>query len=318
MTEIHPTGRGYVLERDGVRAEIGSVAAVLRSLTVRGADLTLPIPAGEAPGMCNGVILSPWPNRVRAARWMLDGEAQQLDITEPTRGGALHGLLQFAEYAVTEQSSDGVTLAATIFPQHGWPFLLETWVRYELAPDGLTVSHGARNLSAARAPYATGSHPYLRVGDAPIAELELTVAASTYFAVDERLDPTGELDVAGTPYDVRTPKRVGGLAFDTAFGGVQHTNVANGRGDVAWLTAPDGSRTILWQSTDWGYLQVFTTHEMPAAGGRIDAIAVEPMTAPPDALNSGQGLIWIEPGETWQGSWGLRFAGGDDGLGRVE
>jgi aldose 1-epimerase len=32
------------------------------------------------------------------------------------------------------------------------------------------------------------------------------------------------------------------------------------------------------------------------------------MTAPPDALNSGQGLIWLEPGATWQGSWGLGFS----------
>ena len=310
QTDILPTGRAFVLEREGVHAEIGSVAAVLRSLTVDGADLTLPIPADRAPAMCNGIILSPWPNRVRAGRWVLDGEPQQLDITEPDRGGALHGLLQFAEYEATEQTPDAVTLSATIYPQHGWPFLLETWVRYELESDGLTVTHGARNLSSARAPYATGSHPYLRVGEAPIADLDLTVSASTYFAVDERLDPTGELDVSGTPYDVRTPRRVGGLAFDTAFGGVQHSDVADGRGDVAWLTAPDGSRTTLWQSTDWGYLQVFTTHEMAGAAGPIDAIAIEPMTAPPDALNSGQGLIWLEPGEAWEGSWGLRYTGG--------
>jgi len=313
MTDILPTGRAFVLERGEVRAVIGSVAAVLRSLTVRGADLTLPIPDDRGPAMCNGVILSPWPNRVRAGRWLLDGEPQQLDITEPARGGALHGLLQFADYEVTEQTPDAVTLAATIYPQHGWPFLLETWVRYELEWDGLAVTHGARNLSAARALYATGSHPYLKVGDAPIADLELTVPASTYFAVDERLDPTAEVDVAGTSYDVRSPHRVGDLTFDTAFGGVEHAEVANGRGDVAWLTAPDGSRTTLWQSTDWGYVQVFTTHLMPSPTGApdavIDAIAIEPMTAPPDALNSGQGLIWIEPGGTWEGSWGLRYSG---------
>lgn len=331
MTEstLTPTGTPVVLELDGsrggVRAEFGTVAAVLRSLTVDGHDLVQSTPADEAPAMCNGAVLSPWPNRVRAGVWALDGATQQLDITEPARGGSLHGLLQFTDYAVTEQSDAAVTLSATVFPQHGWPFLLDTWIRYQLTSDGLTATHGVTNRAATRAPYAIGTHPYLRVGDAAIAELELTVPAATYFDVDERLDPIAEVTVEGTAYDVRTPQRVGGLAFDTAFGQLTHANVTGGptgeHGDVAWLTAPDGSRTTLWQDLDWGYVQVFTTHIFPGGhggegrgdSGLIDAIAVEPMTAPPDALNSGQGLIWLEPGQFWQGSWGLRYAGADEG-----
>ena len=304
---LRPTGTQYLLERDGVRAEIGSVAAVLRSLTVNGTLLTQPVPIDEAPAMCNGIVLAPWPNRVRAGRWTLDGAVQQLDITEPARGGSLHGLLQFTDYQLRERTDAAVTLGAVIYPQHGWPFLLDSWVRYELAPDGLTVTHGVRNLSDVRAPYATGTHPYLRVGDAAIADLELTVPADSYFDVDERLDPIAEVSVDGTDYDVRSPRRVGELAFDTAFGRVSHADVVDGRGASAWLTAPDGSRTTLWQDLDWGYVQVFTTHLFPGAEGAIDAIAVEPMTAPPDALNSGEGLIWIEPGASWQGSWGLTY-----------
>ncbi|MFC5503068.1 aldose 1-epimerase family protein [Lysinimonas soli] len=304
---ILPTGTPYLLEREGVRAEIGSVAAVLRSLSVGGVQLTQPIPAEEPPAMCNGIVLAPWPNRVRAGRWNLDGAAQQLDITEPARGGALHGLLQFTDYELRDRTDAALTLGATIYPQHGWPFLLDTWVRYELEPDGLTVTHGAQNLSDARAPYATGTHPYLRVGEAPIAELELTVPAASYFDVDDRLDPIGEVPVSGTPYDVRAPRRVGALQFDTAFGELSHADPADGRGASAWLTAPDGARTTLWQDLDWGYVQVFTTRVFPTPAGPIDAIAIEPMTAPPDALNSGQGLIWLEPGERWQGAWGLRY-----------
>lgn len=323
---LTPTGLVIVLEGPGVRAEIGTVGAVLRSLVVDGHDVVQPTPADEAPAMCNGVVLSPWPNRVRAGQWVLDGATQQLDITEPARGGSLHGLLQFADYAVAEQSDAAVTLAATIFPQHGWPFLLETWIRYELTQHGLTATHGVTNRSTERAPYATGTHPYLRVGDAPIAELELTVPAASYFDVDERLDPIGEVAVEGTAYDVRAPRRVGGLEFDTAFGRVEPARVVDGptgpRGDVAWLTAPGGSRTTLWQDVAWGYVQVFTTRIFPIGGGiggtggggeLIDAIAVEPMTAPPDALNSGQSLIWLEPGQDWEGSWGLRYDEGDEG-----
>jgi aldose 1-epimerase len=299
------TGTPISLERADVRAELGTVAAVLRSLTVDGVALVESTPADQTPAFGNGIVLAPWPNRVRDARWTLDGEPQQLDITEVARGGALHGLLRYTDYSVREQTRDAVTLGALIAPQHGWPFILDTWVRYALEPDGVTVTHGARNLSTRPAPWAVGTHPFLRVGDVPVEQLTLTAPAATYFEVDERLNPTAESAV--TPVtDLRAGRLVGDLELDTAYGSLTHANPVNGRGDSAWLDAPDGSRTTLWQDLDWGYIQVFTTDSFPRDGVMGRAVAVEPMTAPPDALNSGQSLIWIEPGATWEGSWGLR------------
>jgi aldose 1-epimerase len=303
---ITATGTPIILERDTVRAELGTVAALLRSLTVGGVALVEHTPAERPPAFGNGIVLVPWPNRVRDARWALDGEPQQLDITEVERGGALHGLLRFTDYAVREQTQDAVTLGALIAPQHGWPFTLDTWVRYALEPDGITVTHGVRNHSSRRAPWAVGTHPFLRVGAVPVEQLTLTAPAATYFEVDERLNPVAESPV--TPHtDLRTPRVVGDLALDTAYGTLTHAATADGRGDSAWLDAPDGSRTTLWQDLDWGYLQVFTTDSFPRDGVLGRAVAVEPMTAPPDALNSGQSLVWVEPDATWEGSWGLRY-----------
>ncbi|MCW2594427.1 MAG: Aldose 1-epimerase, partial [Jatrophihabitans sp.] len=34
-------------------------------------------------------------------------------------------------------------------------------------------------------------------------------------------------------------------------------------------------------------------------------IAIEPMTCAPNAFNSGAGLIVLEPGGAWAGSWGI-------------
>ncbi|MEO8095581.1 MAG: aldose 1-epimerase family protein [Pseudolysinimonas sp.] len=294
------------LTRDRVRAEIGTVAARLRAVSVDGVALTEPADGDDIPPFCSGIALAPWPNRVRDARWSLDGGTQQLDITEPDRGSALHGLLQFTDYEVLEQTPDAVTLGAFIAPQHGWPFALDTWVRYALEPDGITVTHGVRNRSAQRSPWASGTHPFVRVGDTPVEQLVLTAPAASYFEVDDRLNPTAESPVTAD-VDLRGGRVVGELSLDTAYGALEHASPANGRGESAWLDAPDGARTTVWQDLDWGYLQVFTTSLFPRSDGLGTAVAIEPMTAPPDALNSGQGLIWVEPGATWEGCWGLRY-----------
>src|SRR5690606_23876920 len=114
----------------------------------------------------------------------------------------------------------------------------------------------------------------------------------------------------GTPYDLQTGRRVGDLELDTAFGGVTHRD-----GAAAWLTAPDGATVELVQDVDWGYVQVFTTRSFPRDGEPGLAVAVEPVTASPDALNSGQGLQWIEPGAESEGSWGIRYTPSPGGVG---
>ncbi|MEZ5189428.1 MAG: hypothetical protein R2717_00100 [Schumannella sp.] len=121
-----------------VRAEVDTVAARIRELAVDGVDLVEPAFGDGMPPMCSGIVLAPWPNRVADGRWVLDGEPQRLDITEPELGNALHGLLEFTDYQVIGQAgSHGRAFAAYIAPQHGWLFALDTAVRYELRPDGV-------------------------------------------------------------------------------------------------------------------------------------------------------------------------------------
>ncbi|GGL21008.1 aldose 1-epimerase family protein [Nocardia jinanensis] len=303
LSDRTPTGRSIVLETPVARAEIGTVAAVLRGLTVDGVAVTEPVPVDTAPPMGAGIVLAPWPNRVRDGIWILDGLPQQLDITEVARSNAIHGLLRNTEYEVRQQSAGAVTLGALIPPQHGWPFLLDTWVRYELHSDGLTVTHGVVNHSARSAPYAVGAHPYFRIGANPIEDLVLTVAASTYYEIDARMNPVAEHPVEGTRYDLRAGVPLADLDLDTPFGGVTPAAAAR-------LTAPDGATVELVQDAGWEYLQVFTPREFPRPDGRGLAVALEPMTAPPNALNSGRGLRHLAPGERWEGRWRIRYTSG--------
>ena len=68
------------------------------------------------------------------------------------------------------------------------------------------------------------------------------------------------------------------------------------------LTAPDGRGVTLWSDPAFGCTHVFVTDRLP---GRPIAVAVEPLTAPADALNSGEGLHWLEPGGRFTARWGL-------------
>lgn len=297
------TGEKYEIRRGTTHAVIGSLAAVIRSLEVDGVALCETFADDALPPLGCGIVLVPWPNRVRDGRWILGGEPQQLDITEPSRGNASHGLLRNTEYELRDRTDASLTLGANIFPQHGFPFVLDTWVRYEALPDGIRVTHGVTNLTGRAAPYAVGAHPFFRIGEVPVEELTLTLRATSRILVDDRSLPIGTEDVPGTAYDYANGVRVGDLDVDVAFA-IEHGS----DDESARLTAPDGSTLVLWQGDDWGHLHIFTPHGFARADGPGLAIALEPLTAPADALNSGTGLRWLESGEHWQGAWGVRYS----------
>lgn len=295
-----PTGTQYVLTRGDSRAVLTQVAASLREYTIGGVNITTPYDEQATPPFGTGIVLVPWPNRVEDGIWLLDERPQQLDITEPAKHNAIHGLLRYTGYDLIEKAEASVTLGAVVFPQHGYPFHLDTAVRYELLEDELAVTHTITNLSPVLAPVAIGTHPFLTIGDVAPEELVLTVHAKTHFEVDARLNPLSEDPVDGTEYDLRAGRVLGELYLDDAWGGVETVD-----GVAARLIAPDGREVRLKQDHQHGSIQVFTTRDYP---GTSLAVAIEPMTAPANAFNSGKGLRWLEPGETWTASWGIQYA----------
>ncbi len=306
-----PTGQQFTIAHDvegkRMRATVTEVAAGLRELTIEGLDLIEPFPEDARPAKAQGIVLAPWGGRVAGGDWRLRGEVQRLPITERDKGNASHGLLRFAPYRLLEQSASRVLLQATIYPQAGFPFLIDTFVSYELTDDGLVVTHEAINGGAERAPWACGAHPFLAVGGTPADRLTLTVPAERVFnAVD--LIPTDETLVdamdASAP-DLRGGRRLSELDIDHNYAGLEFVD------GVATSSLLDerGRGVELWQDDAYPYTVVFTPREFPAPDGPRHAVAVEPMSAPANALNSGHGLVWLEPGESWRGRWGIAPVG---------
>ncbi len=300
-----PSGEQHEIASGGYRAIVTESGGALRHLTYEGRPLVDGFGADEMSPGGRGQLLVPWPNRVRDGRFSHDGRDLQLPLSEPARHNASHGLVRWVAWTTERHTADSVSLRYRLMAQTGWPWLLDLRVEYALTPDGLTVTQSATNRASESAPYAAGAHPYLCVGDGPVDDLELTLPAGRRFLCDDRLLPVGSEPVIGTPYDFRSARLLGDTALDDGFTDLVRDE--HGRATTVLRDPGTGAGVELWVDEAWTCLQVFTADGVPRTARR--SIAVEPMTAPADALNSGEGLVVLDPGRVHTGSWGIRIAG---------
>src|SRR3954452_14242197 len=135
------TGEQFEISRGGARAVVTELAGCLRLFECDGVQLTETFGDGDIRPGAAGILLAPWPNRVAGGQWLLHGSPQQLDITEPARGNASHGLLRNTGYRPVSRSESSIVLRAEIFPQHGYPFRLTHEASYAIdAGGGLMVT----------------------------------------------------------------------------------------------------------------------------------------------------------------------------------
>jgi aldose 1-epimerase len=290
------TGRQFEISAGEHTATVVEVGGGLRRYAVAGRDVTFGYLEDELPPKGCGAVLVPWPNRLRRGRYHFEGVDYQVPVTEPTTGNANHGLGRWVRWVPVAHGTSSVTLALDIVPQAGWPFDVRVEVTYALHPEyGLTVTAVAHNTGSRRAPFGAGFHPYLAVPDGELSNVRLTLPAAERIVADDAQIPIGKRAVSGTPYDLRGGPRLGDLRLDDGF-----TGLTKGRA-VELRTSAGASR--VWFDETFGYVQVYTPD---VVARRSTGIAVEPMTCPADAFNSGTGLVVLDPGARWSGSWGIQ------------
>ena len=120
--------------------------------------------------------------------------------------------------------------------------------------------------------------------------------------MDDRGIPSGPTaTVEGTPYDFRQPRVIGATRLDHALTGLDRDDAGR-----AWAhLATDGTRVGLWTGPGYRWLQVFTGDAL-GPGQRRKAVAVEPMTCPPNAFATGDYLLVLQPDETVSHTWGIQ------------
>ncbi|WJY72068.1 aldose epimerase [Corynebacterium auriscanis] len=289
----------------------------LRGLWHRSRPLVQTYPEGAPAPLSAGQVLAPWPNRTSDGVFAVDGQVYSLPINEPPRNNAIHGVCNTVEWEVMgrEGASDKkevheveqcVRLRTQVGTEQGWPWQLEVSATWTLRADsGLRVEWCARNLGTQRQPFGLGWHPYLSALGAPLDECHLQIqSVRTCVPLDpQKMVPCGVDVPIPEVWDLGSGMPLAGVQMDHCFGVRADGEINEGevqQGSTVKLLTEHGEGVQMESSGEFGWYQVYVADPVNGEGfpevGR--AVAVEPMTCPADALRSGRGLVWLEPGQS--------------------
>jgi len=299
-----PTGQQWRIGHGRQEVIVCEVGATLRTYSVREHPVIDGFGVDEWSHSGRGQILAPWPNRLADGRYEFNGVRAQAALDEPERRNAIHGLVRWMPWSLQTRHQNQLSLRLHLHPTPGYPFSLLLDVEYHLGRDGLTVTTTARSFEEEPIPFGLGFHPYLTAGPETVDGAILRVPAHHTLDVDDRGLPTGALTpVAGTERDFTTARFLGPLVLDTAYTTLDRE--PDGRAG-ATIDAPGGvSGATLWVDEGFPYLMVYTGDTLPELQRRRRAVAIEPMTCPPNALRTGTDVIDLQPGQDWTARWGI-------------
>jgi aldose 1-epimerase len=298
---LAPSGEQFQISHGDQTAVLVEVGGGIRSYTHGDRDVLEPYAEQDICDGAHGTPLIPWPNRLADGAYTFAGTSYQVPITEVDKHNAIHGLLRWQPWHCLDRAADRVRLGARLHPFPGYPFPLDVSIDYRLDAGGLTVTTTATNLGDRACPFACGQHPYLSPGTGLVDDATLQLDAATWINTDNpRQLPTGVAPVAGSPWDFRTPQRIGDRKLDYPFTDLARTN---GRATVR-LTGADGRTVELWVDATYPIIEIFTGDTLAPHRAR-HGLGCEPMTAPPNALATGDALITLQPGDTTTHLWGV-------------
>lgn len=231
--------------------------------------------------------LSPFVCRVNNGRFSFGEKEYQL-TKYTTNGNAIHGLIYDASFNVVDHEANDEFGSVTLSyhyekKEEGFPFTYTCEVEYKLeAGNLLTVSTTITNTNEKLMPLTDGWHPYFTLGDT-IDDYQIEFQSKEMLVFDDALIPTGSF----TPYEAfGSLTNFGDTRFDNCF----TLNFAECQ-PLCVIRNPKKKIQIEFHpSQSYPYLQIYTPDSRKS-------IAIENLSAAPDAFNNGLGLIVLSPKE---------------------
>ncbi|MBN2655976.1 MAG: hypothetical protein JXR86_02875 [Spirochaetales bacterium] len=248
----------------------------------------------EENPLYRGRVLFPFNDRIPGGRYSFDNREYFLPVNDESDHSSIHGLVynkSFQETGIRLDESSGeisyqYRIGADDF--ESYPFPVELQVTYRISDAGFYVNYQFANCGSLKLPVALGWHPYFRL-DGTVDDWSLHCGGGSFVAVDDRLNPTGEIhETGGTELDFTSPRKI------------EHRDL-----DIALTASPSGicslenstHKIILdFDRELFPFVQLFIPPER-------DSIAIEPITAATNSFNvNGLGRLELNPGEGREGS----------------
>jgi aldose 1-epimerase len=232
--------------------------------------------------------LSPYVCRIPdGGKYSFDGKEYKIGKFDLS-GSSIHGLMYNEPFEVAYHEA-GEDLAMVALQHHyeptdeGYPFSYFIEVVYHLLPDNiLKLVTTVYNQHEGPIPIADGWHPYFSLGR-PIDELYFEMASDRMLVFDDRLIPTGELKPDNRFEFLHSLE---GISLDNCF----LLNKPLIGPACSLVNQKDGLALSIMPEDTYPYLQVYTPPHRKS-------IAIENLSAAPDAFNNKMGLLVLEPEE---------------------
>jgi aldose 1-epimerase len=237
----------------------------------------------------HSALLFPFAGRIDAGKYQFQSQEFQLDLNDIHYQNALHGLVYDKHFKCTHKAATS-TDASIVFEYsssghlHGFPFKFCLEVHYHFSEEGMQLAVKVNNIGTKTFPFCLGWHPYFITKS--INQDTIEIHSNKAYATNERLIPT-----VITSFNPQNLQPIGTQHLDTSYR----------------LAAP----FIYYKSEDYelilklknqvnSFLQLYTPEDRKS-------IAIEPLTALPNAFNNKQGLQILKPNNTYQCQWHLNI-----------
>jgi galactose mutarotase-like enzyme len=237
-------------------------------------------------------LLHPWANRLSAMSYTAAGRAVALDPDSPLlkadpNGLPIHGFLGASPYwellgvhADDNAARPSARLDFGAHPEYleGFPYPHSIRIDAVLGDATLLIRTTITPTGTLAVPLSFGFHPYFTLPGTDRAAWHVELPVGARLVTDDRQIPTGETEPANV-----APGPLGDRTFDDGY-----TDLAD---PARFVLADDKRRIVVDFQNGYRWAQVYAPED-------DDLIAFEPMTAPTNALVSGDGLYLVAPGDS--------------------